>query len=96
MGPYVMTEPLIVGYGRTYVEEYPVKEYRDALIMSFKTRQADYITLDDNPRGQKFVSANVAWAIDNDLLYNDLNMDDSQVVVSSFRLTDKGKEEILR
>lgn len=90
-----MSEPAIVSYGRQFVNNYAVQEYKDALIRAFRNNQADYIVLDSNPRGQKFLAAGVAWAVHEGLLYNDRNEDDAQQVVSSFRLTSKGRKEIL-
>jgi len=90
-----MSEPAIVGYGRQLIDNYPVQEYKDSLIRAFRDKRADFIVLDDNPRGQKFRSASIAWAIDKGLLYNNRNADNTQQVVSSFRLTKKGKKEIL-
>ena len=86
--------PAIVAYGFQYIDTYSVQEYRDMLKRAFKDKRADYIVLDSNPRGQKFLAAGVAWAIREGLLYNDLNTDDTQQIVSSFRLTQKGKEEL--
>ncbi len=90
-----MSEPAIVGYGRQFVNDYPVQAYKDSLIRAFRINRADFIVLDDNPRGQKFLAASVAWGIDEGLLYNDRNADDTQQIVSSFRLTEKSKKEIL-
>ena len=90
-----MHEPAIVSYGRQFVASYSVQEYKDSLVRAFKNNLADFVVLDSNPRGQKFLSAGIAWAIDEGLLYNDRNEDDSQQIVSSFRLTEKGKKEIL-
>jgi len=90
-----MNEPAIVNYGRCFIDHYPIKEYRDSLIRAFKNHRADFIVLDDNPKRQKFLAASIAWAIDHGLLYNDRNADDTQQIVSSFRLTTKGKIEIL-
>ena len=90
-----MSEPAIVGYGRQFIEDFSVQEYKDSFIRSFRDRRANCVFLDDNPRGQKFVAAAIAWALDERLLFNDRNADDGQQVVSSFRLTKKGKKEIL-
>lgn len=90
-----MSEPEIVGYGRQFVKKYPVQEYKKSLIRAFKNNRADFIILDSNACGQKFLAAGVAWAIDEGLLYNDRNEDDTQQIVSSFCLTEKGKKEIL-
>jgi hypothetical protein len=88
-------DPAIIQYGRTLVPNYSSIEYIECLIRAFKTNNANFITLDSHPINQRFVSACAAWAIDGGLLYNDRNEDDGQSVVSSFRLTDKGKEVIL-
>ena len=92
-----MDELAIVSYGRQFLNNYPVQEYKDALIRAFRNNRADYIVLEDNPSGQKFLAAGVAWAIDEGLLYNynDRNRNNTQQVVSSFRLTEKGRKEIL-
>ncbi len=90
-----MEEPAIVTYGRTFIESYPVQEYRNSLVRAFRDRRADFVVLDNNPRGQKFLAASAAWAIGEGLLYNDRNVDDTQQIVSSFRLTERGKKEIL-
>jgi len=85
-----MSEPAIVSYGRQFLDAYSVQEFKDSLIRAFKDGRADFIALDSNPRGRKFLSACAAWAIDEGLLYNDHNEDDTQQIVSSFRLTKKG------
>ncbi len=90
-----MIEPVIISYGRTFITEYAEEEYRECLVRAFRENRADYITLDSNRRGQKFLAAGAAWAIDRGLLVNDKNQDDSQTITSSFRLTTKGKQEIL-
>jgi hypothetical protein len=90
-----MPEPAIVRYGRSHIKEYSVKEYRDELIRTFREGEADSIILDSSTRGQKFLSACVAWGIDHGWLYNDRNQDDGQSTVSSFRLTRTGKRKIL-
>ena len=90
-----MREPAIVIYGRQFIHRYSVQEYRNCLIRAFKNGGADFIILDSHPRGQRFLAASVAWALSKKLLKNDRNDDDGQQVVSSFRLTKKGKKEIL-
>jgi len=92
-----MNEPAIVSYGHQFFGNYSVKEYRDSLVRAFVDKRADFILLDDNPRGQKFLAAVVAWAMDEGLLYNDRNEDDNDTrqVVSYFRLTAKGEKEIM-
>lgn len=60
-----MDEPEIVSYGRSLVDNYPNKEdFKASLVRAFRERRADFIILDDNMRGQKFLAACVAWAID--------------------------------
>ena len=71
------------------------KEFRASLTRAFKDRRADFIVLDDNMGGQKFLAACAAWAIDQGWLYNDHNQGDGQCKVSSFRLTEAGKMTIL-
>jgi len=85
-----MNEPAIVSYGRQHLDAYPVQEYRASLIRAFRDKQADFITLDSFPHGQRFLAASVAWGMDNGLLRNDSNQGDEQDIVSSFRLTVKG------
>lgn len=89
-----MSEPPIVGYGRNFIKDYNTEEFKSSLKRAFKDNGADYIVLDSNPRGQKFLAASVAWAIDQKWLYNDQNRDDGQSEVSSFRLTDAGKKAL--
>jgi hypothetical protein len=90
-----MTEPEIVAYGRSLVEHFAVKEYRESLKRAFFSEHgADFITLDSNPRGQRFLAACTAWAIDAGLLRHDHSVDDGQSKVSSFRLTERGREEL--
>lgn len=86
-------EPLIVGFGRTYVDSYPVAEYRESLVRAFRGKKPGFIVLDDNTRGQKFLAACVAWAIDNGYLYTSQTDSDGQTTVSAFRLTDLGERE---
>jgi hypothetical protein len=90
-----MCMPAIVEYGRLNIDKYNAEEFRRSLFRAFKERHADFITLDNNPNGQRFLAACMAWAISEGLLHNDRNADDGQQVVSSFRLTEKGKVEIL-
>lgn len=90
-----MDESEIVSCGRNFVDGYPVDEFRASLVRAFKERGADFVVLDSNPRGQKFLAACAAWAIDEGLLFNDHNEDDEQQKVSTFRLTEKGKKEIV-
>ena len=87
--------PAIVRYGRALIDYYTEPEYRAALRRAFGDHGADFITLDDNPRGQKFLAACVAWAMSVGILFCSATADDGQSVVSSFRLTDKGRTEIL-
>lgn len=89
-----MSEPEIIGYGRSFIDEYSVEELRSSLVRAFVDRGADFVVLDSNMRGQKFLAATAAWAIDEGLLYNDRNEGDGQQKVSTFRLTEKGKTEL--
>lgn len=90
-------EPVIVCWGRSLKDQYPVEEYRQSLIRAFRDKKADFIVLDSFMTGQRFLAASVAWALDEGLLHNDQNHsgDEQNGVVSSFRLTEKGKKEIL-
>lgn len=90
-----MTEPAIVNYGRSFVNDYSADEFKASLVRAFKEKRADFVVLDDNPHNQKFLAACTAWALDQGWLYNDRNKDDGQCVVSSFRLTETGKKAIL-
>ena len=90
-----MSEPAIVKHGHNFVSDYPVEEFRSSLTRAFKDGRADFIALDSNPQGQKFLVACAAWAIDEGLLYNDHSEGDTQQVVASFRLTEQGRREIL-
>ena len=90
-----MPEPEIIAYGRQFMGNCPEQKFKDSLIRAFKQNRADYVILDDNPRGQKFLAACMAWAIDQGWLYNDRNEDDYQCKVSSFRLTEAGRKAIL-
>lgn len=88
-------EPMIIVFGREHIEEYPVAEYKDSLSKAFKKNKADSITLDSNPRSQRFLAACAAWAIQENLLYHDHSFDEGQQIISFFKLTEKGKSEIL-
>lgn len=86
--------PEIARYGARYVSYYTDAEYTAALWRAFIQRRADFIVLDDNPRGQKFLAANVAWAMEKGWLYCSQSEDDGQSVVSAFRLTPAGKRAL--
>lgn len=88
-------EPAIVGYGRSNIDRFSAQEFLESLQRAFRDRAADFVVLDSNMNGQRFLAAAVAWALDKGLLYNDRNQDDTQTVVSSFRLTKQGRIEIL-
>jgi len=90
-----MSEPEIVSYGRGFVGDYTPAEFRESLARAFKDKRADFIVLDSNICGQKFLAACAAWAVDSGLIYNDANQDDGQCGVSSFRLTKAGRKNIL-
>lgn len=92
----LLDEPAIVTYGRRFIDGYTEDEFRDALVRAFRDRSADFVVLDSNPHGQKFLAACAAWAVAQGLLYNDRNEDDTQQVVSTFRLTPTGRKQILR
>jgi hypothetical protein len=89
-----MDEPLIVGWGRVNIGEYPEQELRDSLRRAFIVHRADFITLDSNMSGQQFLSASVAWGLDNGILRHSDTDGDEQSEVYEFRLTDKGREEL--
>lgn len=89
-----MGEPAIVAWGRDHINDYSPEEFRESLIRAFRDKRTKFIVLDSNMRGQKFLAAGIAWGIDQGLLYNDINEDAGQQVISSFRLTEKGEKEI--
>ena len=88
-------EPEIISYGRNFIDNYSAEEFEASLVRAFKEKQADFIVLDNNYRGQKFLAACAAWTIDKGWLYNDRNQDDGQNKVSSFRLTKVGRKKVL-
>lgn len=90
-----MGEPEIISFGRNLINNYSTEEFRASLIRAFKDKKADFIVLDSNISGQKFLAACAAWAVDHGWLYNDKNQSDEQCKVSSFRLTDKGRKALL-
>jgi hypothetical protein len=85
------TLPVIVLWGRDIIAEYGIDEYTSSLKRAFIDNDADFIVLDSNIRGQKYLAACVAWAISQDILWHDGSIDDEQSTVSSFRLTEYGK-----
>jgi hypothetical protein len=87
-----MNEPEIISYGREFIVNYQENEFKDSLRRAFIEHKADFITLDSNPHGQRFLSACTAWAIDKNYLYNDRNASDNQSRISSFRLTEEGRK----
>lgn len=89
-----MSEPAIVTYGRQFIDAFKPAEYRESLVRAFVTGGADFIVLDSFPRGQRFLSAGVAWALDAGLLRHSCDKDEGQCTVSVFRLTAKGREEL--
>lgn len=69
--------------------------YEASLWRAFIRDRADYIVLDSNISGQRFVAAGVAWGIDNGLLRHDrTDSSDEQCEVYTFRLTDEGKKRL--
>ena len=88
----VMPLPKIVVYGQSFVEKYQTKKYMDELKQHFGSNQDGYIVLDDNPRGQEFLAACIAWAIEQKILYHHMSIEDNKSTISSFRLTNVGKE----
>lgn len=94
-----MNEPAIIAFGRYHVADYTPAEYLDSLRSAFARGGADFITLDSNMTGQRFLAAATAWALDKGILFNDRNSDDdglgdAQTIVSSFRLTPAGRAEL--
>lgn len=94
-GEKQMDKPQIISFGEQFISNYPAEEFMASLVRAFKDGHADFIILDSNIRGQKFLAACTAWAIDRGLLYHDRNQSDGQSVVSSFRLTEAGKRAVL-
>lgn len=84
-------EPVVVTYGRLCIGEYPIQEYIASLQRAFIERRAEFIFVDSNPHGQRFLYACVAWAMDNDIVWHDASVDDSQSISYSFRLTESGR-----
>jgi len=89
------SEPDIIGWGRGSITGYDAKEFRTSLTRAFKDGRADFVVLDNNMRGQKFLAACVAWAVDRGWLYNDSSAGDEQCKVFSFRMTKAGKRALL-
>ena len=92
-----MNTELILNFGRycqTIIHE-PESEYRDSFVRAFKEKRADYIIIDSNMNGNRFRAASIAWAVEQGLLYCDRESDGDQETVWSFRLTEKGRKEIL-
>jgi hypothetical protein len=94
-----MSEPAIIAFGRSHVGDYTSEEYLASLRSAFGRGGADFVVLDSNMAGQRFLAAATAWALDAGLLFNDKNSDDrgmgdEQSVVSSFRLTTAGRERL--
>lgn len=91
-----MSEPAIIAFGRHHMARFTPEEYIESLTSAFVRGGADFITLDSNMSGQRFLAAATAWALDEDILFNDRNSDDgpdedAQTIVSSFRLTPAGR-----
>lgn len=91
--------PSIVAWGKTHIKAYAIQEYIDSFRRAFVDRGADFITLDSNMRGQKFLAASVAWALEEGWMHcSDVGgypLDlDAQETVWAFRLTDKGRAEL--
>lgn len=84
--------PIVIIYGRRYIHEYGIQEYIASLKRSFIDCGADFIVLDSNARGQKFLYACASWAMEQNIIHNNLNIDDSQSSIYSFRLTDFGRK----
>lgn len=87
-------EPAIIGFGRMMLRELkePESEYEGSLRRAFVDNEADFITLDSNPHGQRFLAACAAWAIDKGWLFHDYTVDEGQTLVSKFRLTKQGED----
>lgn len=69
---------MIIAYGRMPVADDPESEYIECLRRAFCYRKSDFIVLDSNMRGQKFVAARAAWAIDKGWLYHSSTRGDEQ------------------
>ena len=81
-----------VAWGRAYVKDYTEQEFLDCLWRAFIRDHADFIILDSNPHGQRFVAAATAWALSKSILYCDRDQQGDQERVATFRLTPDGRE----
>lgn len=69
--------------------------YEASLWRAFIRDGADYIVLDSNWRGQRFLAAGVAWGVDNEILFHASTDDsDEQCEVYAFRLTEHGRTRL--
>jgi len=69
--------------------------YEASLWRAFIRDGADFIVLDSNISGQRFIAAGVAWGIDNGILRHDrTNSSDEQCEVYTFRVTDAGRKRL--
>jgi hypothetical protein len=89
-------EPEIVSYGRSRVSLYSTAELEASLHRAFVDGRADFIVLDNNMRGQGFVSASAAHGIDMGWLYCSQRAGDEQSQVFAFRLTEAGRKRFGR
>jgi hypothetical protein len=83
--------PDIISFGRSRIGDYEPREFVDCLKRAFTgPHAADFIVLDSSPRGQKFLAACAAFAIDKGWLYCDRIDTGEQEEIASFRLTTAG------
>lgn len=61
----------LMDWAAQHIDDEPPNEYEDALRRAFVDNRADFITLDSNPRGQKFLAASTLYAIRHGWLYCD-------------------------
>lgn len=86
-----MNTPAIIAFGAASIGEYTTTEYDAALARAFQRNPDGFVVLDSNPRGQRFLAACAAWAIDQGLLRVAQVADDGQCEFCSLRLTPTGK-----
>ena len=73
------------------VSDYLVEEMEASLHRAFVDKKADWIAVDSNPRGQRFLYASLTWALDEGLLYQSGTEEGDQMAIFQFRLTDEGR-----
>lgn len=87
-------EPAILQLGYQCVGKYADQEYIDALTRAFVRDGADYVVLDSNPHGQRFIACCAVFAIEKGWLYCDRVDTGDQEELATFRLTNAGKNRL--